>query len=87
MIDFKELDIKTNYKKEIKELIDISNLSLKHWTTYWTGFNPTFICDEILKEFENLNDFKFLFLEDMPQLKDQRLHVSEKIISKTKIIL
>ena len=59
MIDFKELDIKTNYKKEIKELIDISNLSLKHWTTYWTGFNPTFICDEILKEFENLNDFKF----------------------------
>ena len=59
MIDLKELLINSNYKKEIKELINISNLSLKHWQTYWTGFNSTFICEEILKEFKNLNDFKF----------------------------
>jgi len=59
MIDLKELLINSNYKKELKELINISNLSLKHWQTYWTGFNSTFICEELLKEFENLNDFKF----------------------------
>jgi len=59
MIDLKELLINSNYKKEIEELINISNLSLKHWQTYWTGFNSTFICEEILKQFENLNDFKY----------------------------
>jgi len=59
MIDLKELLINSNYQKEIEELINISNLSLKHWKTYWTGFNSTFICEEILKKFENLNDFKF----------------------------
>ena len=59
MIDLKELLINSNYKKEIEELINISNLSLKHWQTYWTGFNSTFVCEEILKEFNNLNDFKF----------------------------
>ncbi len=59
MIDLKELLINSNYKKEIEELINTSNLSLKHWRTYWTGFNSTFICEEILKEFTNINDFKF----------------------------
>ena len=59
MIDFKELLRNSNYKKEIEELINISCLSLKHWQTYWTGFHSTFLCEEILKEFENLNDFKF----------------------------
>ena len=59
MIDLKKLLINSNYKKEIEELINISNLSLKHWETYWTSFNSTFICEDILKEFKNLNDFKF----------------------------
>ena len=59
MIDLKELLINSNHKKEIEEVIHVSNLSLKHWQTYWTGFSSTFICEEILKEFENLNDFKF----------------------------
>ncbi len=59
MIDLKELLINSNYKRELEELINISNFSLKHWQTYWTGFNSTFICEEILKEFENLNDFRF----------------------------
>ena len=60
MIDLKEILINSNYKKETEELINISNLAYKHWETYWTGFNSTYICEEILKDFENLNDFKFL---------------------------
>jgi len=59
MIDLKEILINSNYKKETKELINIANLAYKHWETYWTGFNSTYVCEEILKDFENLNDFKF----------------------------
>ncbi len=59
MIDLKEILINSNYKKETEELINIANLTYKHWETYWTGFNSTYVCEEILKDFENLNDFKF----------------------------
>jgi len=59
MTDLKEILINSNYKKETEELINIANLAYKHWETYWTGFNSTYICEEILKDFENLNDFKF----------------------------
>lgn len=59
MIDLKEILINSNYKKETAELINIANLAYKHWETYWTGFNSTYVCEEILKDFENLNDFKF----------------------------
>ena len=59
MIDLKELLINSNYKKEIEELINVSNLALKHWETYWTSFNSTYLCEEIIKKFESLNDFKF----------------------------
>ena len=59
MIDLKEILLNSNYKKETEELINIANLAYKHWETYWTGFNSTYICEEILKDFENLNDFKF----------------------------
>jgi len=59
MIDLKEILINSNYKKETEELINIANLAYKHWETYWTGFNSTYVCEEILKGFENLNDFKF----------------------------
>ena len=59
MIDLKEILINSNYKKETEELINIANLAYKHWETYWTGFNSTYVCEEILKNFENLNDFKF----------------------------
>ena len=60
MIDLKEILINSNYKKETEELINIANLAYKHWETYWTSFNSTYVCEEILKDFENLNDFKFL---------------------------
>jgi len=59
MIDLKEILINSNYKKETKELLNIANLAYKHWETYWTGFNSTYVSEEILKDFENLNDFKF----------------------------
>jgi len=59
MIDLKEILINSNYKKETEELINIANLAYKYWETYWTGFNSTYVCEEILKDFENLNDFKF----------------------------
>ena len=59
MIDLKGILINSNYKKETEELINIANLAYKHWETYWTGFNSTYVCEEILKDFENLNDFKF----------------------------
>jgi len=59
MIDLKEILINSNFKKETEELINIANLAYKNWETYWTGFNSSYICEEILKDFENLNDFKF----------------------------
>ena len=59
MIDLKEILINSKYKKETEELINIANLAHKHWEIYWTGFNSTYVCEEILKDFENLNDFKF----------------------------
>ena len=59
MIDLKGTLINSNYKKETEELINIANLAYKHWETYWTGFYSTYVCEEILKDFENLNDFKF----------------------------
>ena len=60
MIDLKEILINSNYKKATEEVINIAHLAYKHWVTYWTGFNSTYVCEEILKDFENLNDFKFL---------------------------
>jgi len=59
MIDLKEILINASYKKETEELINIANLAYKNWETYWTGFNSTYVCEEIVKDFENLNDFKF----------------------------
>jgi len=59
MIDLKEILRNSNYKKETEELINIANLAQKHWETYWTGFHLTYVCEEILKDFKNLNDFKF----------------------------
>ena len=59
MVELKKLLNNSNNEKELRELIYISNLALKHWETYWTGFNSTYVCEEILKEFQNLNDFKF----------------------------
>jgi len=59
MIDLKGISINSNHKKVTEELINIANLAYKHWETYWTGFNSTYVCEEILKDFENLNDFKF----------------------------
>ena len=47
MIDLKGFLINSNYKKETEELINIANLAYKHWETYWTGFNSTYVCEEL----------------------------------------
>ena len=57
MIDFRDILINSTYKEETEELINIANLAFKHWEIYWTNFSSTYICEEILKEFENLNDY------------------------------
>ena len=59
MIEFKELIKRSNYKKELEETIKTSNLAFKHWETYWTSFISTYVCEEIIQEFENLDDFNF----------------------------
>ena len=59
MIDFKEFLIDSKYKKEIKQLISISNLAFKNWETYWTDFIPSHVYKEILKDFNNLNDLAY----------------------------
>ena len=60
MIDFKEFLIDSPHKREIKQLITISNLAFKYWETYWTDFIPSYIYKEILKDFHNLNDLSYL---------------------------
>ena len=60
MIDFKEFLIDSPHKKEIKQLITISNLAYKNWETYWTDFIPSYIYIKMIKSFNNLNDLSYL---------------------------
>ena len=78
MIDLKEILANSNYKKETEELINIANLAFKHWETYWTGFNSTFVCEDILKQFENLNDFKFFVFGGFPSAQRSRIACSRE---------
>jgi photosystem II S4 domain protein len=73
MIDLKEILINANYKKETEELINIANLAHKHWESYWTRFNSTYVCEEILKHFENLNDLKFFIYGGFPSAQRSRI--------------
>ena len=59
MIDFKDLEKDCLYKSEIRHLIEISNLAYKTWEICWTNFFPSYIQDEILKEFHNLSDLSY----------------------------
>ncbi len=88
MIDLKEILINSNYKKETAELINNANLSFKHWETYWTGFNSTYICEEVLKEFENLNDFKFFVYGGFSSAQRSRIACfrEDSITSKEELI-
>ena len=73
MIDLKEILENSKYKKETEELINIANLAYKHWVTYWTGFNLTYICEDILKDFENLNDLKFFVYGGFPSSQRSKI--------------
>lgn len=59
MIDFKDFEKDCLYKKEIRHLIEVSNLAYKTWEICWTNFLPSYVLEEILKEFNNLIDLSY----------------------------
>jgi len=59
MIDLKGFEKDCLYKSEIRHLIDISNCAYKTWEIRWTQFFPSYISEEILKEFQNLIDLSY----------------------------
>ena len=59
MIDLKAFQKDCLYKSEIRHLIKISNLAYKTWEICWTNFFPSYIQEEILKEFRNLSDLSY----------------------------
>ena len=59
MIDLKDFEKDCLYKTEIRHLIEISNLAYKNWEICWTNFFPSYIQEEILKEFHNLIDLSY----------------------------
>jgi len=59
MLYLKDFEKDCIYKSEIRHLINISNLAYKTWEICWTNFYPSYIQEEILKEFDNLIDLSF----------------------------
>ena len=59
MIDLKDFEKDCLFKSEIEHLIEISNLAYKTWEICWTNFFPSYIHEEILKEFSKLSDFSY----------------------------
>jgi len=59
MIDLKAFEKECIYKSEIRHLIEISNLAYKTWEICWTNFFPSYIQEEILKQFHNLVDLSY----------------------------
>ena len=59
MIDLKEFIENSSHKKEMKKVVEISNLAFKNWKIYWTDFYSSFIYDDILQELSTLNDLQY----------------------------
>ena len=59
MIDIKDFEISHAYKKELEELIKVSNLALKNWDINWTNFLQNYIFEEIYIHLQNLSDISF----------------------------
>jgi len=59
MIDLKNFEKDCLFKSEIRHLIEISNLAYKTWEICWTNFFPSYIQEDILKEFYNLVDLSY----------------------------
>ena len=59
MIDLKDFEKDCLHKSEIRHLIEISNLAYKTWEICWTNFFPSYIQEEILKQFYNLVDLSY----------------------------
>ena len=83
MIDFKEFLADSPFKKEIKQLIAISNLAFKNWETYWTDFIPSYTSREILKSFNNLNDLSYLVYGGYENADRAKIACFRKSLGKT----
>ena len=59
MIDLKNFEKDCLFKSEIRHLIEISNLAYKTWEICWTNFFPSYIQEDILKDFYNLIDLSY----------------------------
>ena len=58
-MNFNDLLINCSYKKEMEELLKITNLAYKNWQVYWSDFLPNLIYEELLEELSKLNDLSF----------------------------
>jgi len=59
MLNFKDFEKNCSFKSEMKDLIAISNLAYKSWEIHWTGFLPSYIHEELVKQLSKLNDLSY----------------------------
>tara|TARA_B100000073_G_scaffold346123_1_gene356776 strand:- start:860 stop:1651 length:792 start_codon:yes stop_codon:yes gene_type:complete len=60
MINLKVLLNNSPHKREMEEIIKLSNLALKNWEIYWTSFFSPDICEDILHDLNSLYDLSYL---------------------------
>ena len=83
MLDLKEFLIDSPHKREIEQLIAISNLAFKNWETYWTDFIPSYTYREIIKSFTNLNDLSYQIYGGYENADRAKIACFRKSISKS----
>ncbi len=49
----------SKHKKEMLNLIKISNLAYRNWKLYWSDFYPEYICIDLLEELNKLSDLRY----------------------------
>ena len=85
MLDLKEFLEKSPYKFEMGQIIDISNLAFKNWQVYWTSFFSRYICEELIKDLNNLNDLSYFVYGGFESSERARVACFRKSIDKEKI--
>ena len=58
-MNFDDIYKHSKHKKEMLNLIKVSNLAYKNWNLYWSDFYPAFICEDILEQLNKLSDLKY----------------------------
>ena len=58
-MNFNDYLVNCLYKKEMKQIVEISNLAYKNWGIYWSDFLPSYIYEQLLKDLNNLNDLTY----------------------------